>query len=112
MSATWKAFERRLSKVLGTERYSKSGLGEAVPDIKVKVALRKDVSMVIEAKLRKNISKFLENCLRQIESAAVDKDVAHVVIVKKKGLSDKNALVIMRWSTLCERFLDVGGQDR
>lgn len=107
-SSTWKAFERRLAKELNTERHSKSGLGEPVPDIIAReVKLREKVNLVVEAKMRKTVSKFLEDGLEQLKKARSDEGAAHILVVKKKNLGDKNALVVMRWKTFCEKFLDV-----
>lgn len=107
--ASWKVFERRIARKLGTVRYSKSGLGHSVPDIIAQeIKLKEKVDLVIEAKLRKYIPKWILDYLEQIKNSRFSEDKLKMVIVKEKQKRDDDSLVIMRWVDFCDHFLDLG----
>lgn len=96
--ASWKAFERRLAKRLGTVRFSKSGLGDPVPDVIAEnVKLKEEIGIVIEAKFRKYVPKWITDILDQIKNAKYNKGRLKIAVIKEKGRRDDDSIVVMRW---------------
>ena len=106
-STTWKSFERRVAKMFGVERNSKSGLGEPIPDIIAAVPPMKKtrIFLSIECKIRGSIPKFLREVMEQIEKSSKI-GYSPIAIVKEKSKQDKDSYVFMRLSTF-KQFFDL-----
>ncbi len=103
---TWKAFERRLARWFGFERYSKTGHGEETPDIVVtNVRLVGRVSLDIECKLRSNIPQLLVKAVKQSNRNLVSSRHIPIAVIKEKHKQDDDAMVIMRLGDF-KRFFD------
>lgn len=131
---TWKSFERRVARMFGVERHSKTRLGEEVPDVVAEVELSRKVVLCVECKLRAQLSKLVIDALKEAEGYANDEStfpdtirrilrvgralvqrggnvrlenlVVPIAVMKEKHAPDDEALVVMRLGTF-RKLVDV-----
>ena len=90
---TWKAFERRLARMFGTERIPAAGvMGFAQKD----AADFKTKRIAFQAKKGYHQPSYLRSWLQGIVAAAGAEDRIGAVIWGAKGCNDADALVILR----------------
>jgi hypothetical protein len=99
--ASWKAWERRVAKIFGGKRR-----GAYVSDGKIG---KNDIIVdgwSIEVKLlkRPTYQQMFDACIQAEKNSEISSDIP-IAIVKKKGVRDKNALVIMRLEQFKEFFV-------
>ena len=101
---TWKKAELWYAKDLGTERYSKQGLGDNTPDIKVTMKIG---SFDIEVKHGKQIPKKIQAFMDQAEENCAEGSIP-IVIMHPHQSKYTDGLVVLRYST----FKEIIGEDQ
>lgn len=86
---SWKAFERRCARLLGTARIPVTGLDRNGADCETE-------ALAVQCKLRRGMPVYLLEWLAGIREAARRRGKAGVVIWKQPRQRDEDALVVMR----------------
>lgn len=91
---SWKAFERRLCRDVGTERIPVTGEREGADGATSLFAF--------QFKLRRSLPGWLWEWLGGIVAHAEPKGKVGILVLKKPRQKDTEALVVLRWKDWCD----------
>ncbi len=108
MSKTgWKKFELDIARALGVERYSKSHLGESVPDV-VK-CLDPGNRLLIECKNRNNL--IIEKEIKEIEKYRENESDILLICYRKTYSNKTKVLMRLKYFKKLYRWIKNGKRD-
>jgi hypothetical protein len=91
--STWKAFERRLARDVGSERIPVTGERAGADFV--------DARCAYQAKLGRRMPAYLAEWLAGIRAAGRARGLIGAVVWKPLGARDDEALVLLSWSDWC-----------
>jgi hypothetical protein len=89
-NTSWKSFERRLARRMGTERIPVTGERDG--------ADAKTSMFAFQFKLRKEIPMWLWDWMQGIRATAEKDGKIGILVLKRPRMRDKDALVVLRWN--------------
>ncbi len=101
--ATWKKAERAVARVLGGERTSRRGLGEAVADVETK-------AFSVEVKTRRQLPAWLMDAVRQAVRNTSDGKLT-LLVLHVVGQRHDNDLVVLRLQDFVDWFGEVPDEE-